>query len=78
MLSNLGWLEPVLIASAIVFVLDLIGNMLSFSNRFVNALVTALVFAVIFGGLIQSGVMQLDVRAIPATATTAPATVPAK
>ena len=68
MLSNLGWLQPVLLASAIVFVLDLIGNMLSFSNRFVNALVTALVFAVIFGGLLQSGMMQLDVHAIPAAA----------
>jgi hypothetical protein len=77
MLSNLGWLQPVLIASAIVFVLDLVGNMLSFSNRFVNALVTALVFAVVFGGLIQSGMMQLDVRQIPAAAT-APATAPAK
>ena len=48
MLEQLGWLQPVLIAAAVVFVLDLIGNMLSFSNRFVNALVTALVFAVLF------------------------------
>jgi hypothetical protein len=48
---DLSWLEPVLIAAAVVFVVDLIGNMLSFSNRLVNALVTALVFAVIFGTL---------------------------
>jgi hypothetical protein len=46
-----AWLEPVLIAAGVVFVVDLIGNFLSFSNRFVNALVTALVFAVIFGTL---------------------------
>ncbi len=46
-----AWLEPVLIAAGVVFVVDLIGNMISFSNRFVNALVTALVFAVIFGTL---------------------------
>jgi hypothetical protein len=46
-----SWLEPVLIGAAIVFVVDLIGNMISFSNRFVNALVTALVFAVIAGTL---------------------------
>lgn len=45
------WLEPVLIGAAVVFVVDLIGNVLSFSNRFVNALVTAVVFAVIFGGI---------------------------
>ena len=45
------WLQPVLIAAAVVFVVDLIGNLLSFSSRFVNALVTAIVFLVIFGGL---------------------------
>ena len=76
MLSNLNWLQPVLLASAVVFVLDLIGNMLSFSNRFVNALVTAIVFAVVFGALIQAGIVQMDVRTIPAaiTAPAAPAT----
>ena len=49
--AEYSWLQPVLIAAAVVFVVDLIGNVLSFSNRFVNALVTALVFAAIFGGL---------------------------
>lgn len=49
--TEYSWLEPVLVAAAVVFVVDLIGNILSFSNRFVNALVTAIVFAVIFGGL---------------------------
>ncbi|MCC7252626.1 MAG: hypothetical protein IT540_12215 [Hyphomicrobium sp.] len=34
-----------------MFVIDLIGNLLSFSSRFVNALVTAIVFLIIFGGL---------------------------
>ena len=68
------WLQPVLIAAAVVFVLDLIGNMLSFSNRFVNALVTALVFAVLFGTLIHLGIVQLDVKAVPMPAeTSAPA-----
>jgi hypothetical protein len=49
--ADYKWLQPVLIAAAVVFVVDLIGNFLSFSNRFVNALVTAIVFLVIFGGL---------------------------
>jgi len=49
--AEYAWLEPVLIAAAVVFVVDLIGNMISFSNRFLNALVTAVVFAVIFGSL---------------------------
>lgn len=73
MLSEIHWLQPVLIAAAVVFVLDLIGNMLSFSNRVVNALVTALVFAVVFGGLIQAGIVQLDVKAIPVAPAAAPA-----
>lgn len=79
MLAELGWLQPVLIAAAVVFVLDLIGNMLSFSNRVMNAFVTALVFAVLFGALIQAGIVQLDVKAVseaPA-ATEAPAAAPA-
>ncbi len=67
-----AWLEPVLIAAAVVFVVDLIGNMLSFSNRFVNAVVTALVFAVIFGAL--SFVAYKD-GTIPAVA---PAAAPAE
>lgn len=49
--ADLAWLEPVIVAAAIVFVVDLIGNMLSFSNRFVNAVVTAVLFGGIFGGL---------------------------
>jgi hypothetical protein len=49
--ADYAWLQPVLIAAVVVFVVDLIGNMLSFSSRFVNAIVSAIVFAVIFGGL---------------------------
>ncbi|WP_291177969.1 hypothetical protein [Hyphomicrobium sp.] len=49
--ADFAWLQPVLIAAAVVFVIDLIGNLLSFSSRFVNALVTAIVFLIIFGGL---------------------------
>jgi len=79
MLEQFAWLQPVLIAAAVVFVLDLIGNMLSFSSRFMNALVTALVFAVLFGGLIHLGVVQLDVKTVPMPATTeAPASPPAQ
>jgi hypothetical protein len=49
--ADYAWLELVLIGGAVLFVIDLIGNTLSFSNRFVNALVTAIVFALVFGGL---------------------------
>ncbi len=79
MLEQFAWLQPVLIAAAVVFVLDLIGNMLSFSSRFMNALVTALVFAILFGALIHLGIVQLDVKTVPMPATTeAPAAAPAQ
>lgn len=67
--------EPVLIAAAIVFVVDLIGNLLSFSNRILNALVTALVFTAIFGGLVYANIVKIEgsVKAdIPAALTPAP------
>lgn len=68
--ANLAWLEPVIIGAIVVFVVDLIGNMLSFSNRIVNALVTAIVFAIIFTVLIQVGIIHFTVNAVPAAATT--------
>lgn len=49
--AEFSWLEPVIVASIIVFFVDLIGNMLSFSNRILNAFTTALVFLAIFGTL---------------------------
>ncbi|HEY8127295.1 MAG TPA: hypothetical protein VIF39_01065 [Hyphomicrobium sp.] len=75
MLENYPWLEPVLIGAVIVFILDLIGNLISFSNRVLNALATAIVFAIVFGGLLYTGVLKLDVRT--ETTTTAPASAPA-
>lgn len=70
------WIEPVLIGAAIVFVLDLIGNLISFSNRVLNALATAIIFAIVCSGLLYSGVLKLDIRT-ETTTTTAPATAPA-
>ncbi|MGQ0672975.1 MAG: hypothetical protein ACT4N2_08880 [Hyphomicrobium sp.] len=63
MLEQLQPYMPVLIGAAIVFVVDLIGNILSFSNRFVNALVTAIVFAVIFGALFHLNYISATVSA---------------
>ncbi len=68
MLEQFMWLQPVLIAAAVVFFLDLIGNMISFSNRVVNALTTAIVFAVLFGALIHFGLVKMDVTTIPVSA----------
>jgi hypothetical protein len=54
-LGQYSFLEPVIIASLVVFVVDLIGNIVSFSNRLVNALVTAIIFGLIFGALTYYG-----------------------
>ena len=47
-----AWIELVIIVAFAVFVADLIGNMISFDNRFMNALTTAIVSAVAFALLI--------------------------
>ncbi len=43
-----AWIELVIIGAAVVFVADLIGNMISFQTRLMNAFTTAMVFAVAF------------------------------
>ena len=48
-MSKFAWLTPVLIAAVIVFLVDLVGNYISFNNRFLNALVQAVLFAIVFG-----------------------------
>jgi hypothetical protein len=78
--EDMLWLQPVLIGAVIVFILDLIGNMISFSNRFMNALATAIVFAIVFGGLLYSGVMKLDIKTVtetPPASTSTPSPAPA-
>ena len=60
-------LIKVLVGAGILFVIGYIGNLLSFSNRFVNALVTAIVFAVIYGALvyfIDSATLPPDLQQI--------------
>ena len=67
------WLEPVIVAAVVVFVIDLIGNTLSFSNRFVNALVTAVVFALVFGSLVYFGYGNISMTVSSTPSATAPA-----
>ena len=40
-----AWFEPVLIATIVVFIIDLVGNSIGFGNRFVDALMSAIVFS---------------------------------
>ena len=68
-----AWFEPVLIASIVVFIIDLIGNWITFSNRYVSALVSAIVFAIVFGGLTYSGVGNVSMSLKSISGTTTPA-----
>jgi hypothetical protein len=58
-----AWIELVIIGTVSVFVADLIGNTISFKNRFMNAFTTAVVAAVAFGlvvYLVFGHVMLMD------------------
>ena len=55
----MGALEPVLIASAIVFVLNAAGSFIEFNNRLVNALVDTVLFAIVFGALVYLGKLHM-------------------
>jgi len=67
------WLEPVIIAAVVVFVIDLVGNTISFSNRFLNALVTSVVFAVVFGSLVYFGYGNISMSVSSTPSASAPA-----
>ena len=71
--AQYAWFEPVLIASIMVFVIDLIGNSITFSNRYVSALVSALVFAAVFGGLVYYGYGNVSMSVTTKPNVTAPA-----
>lgn len=68
------WLEPVLLAAAIVFVIDLIGNTLVFGNRVANAVATSVVFALVFGSLVYFGYGNISMSVSTTPSLTAPAT----
>jgi hypothetical protein len=67
--AQYAWFEPVLVASIVVFLIDLIGNSITFSNRYVSALVSAIVFAIVFGGLVYFGYgsVSMSVKTTPSS-----------
>ena len=67
------WFEPVLIASVVVFIIDLIGNSFAFGNRYVGALVSAILFALVFGALVYFGYGNVSMSVTTTPSTTAPA-----
>ncbi|MFZ1108787.1 MAG: hypothetical protein WAN43_10650 [Rhodomicrobium sp.] len=61
--AQYAWFEPVLVASVVVFVIDLIGNSITFVNRYLSALVSAVVFGLVFGALVYLGYGDVSVSA---------------
>jgi hypothetical protein len=71
--AQYAWFQPVLVASIVVFVIDLIGNSISFANRFVSALVSAILFAIVFGALVYFGYGSVQMSVATTPTATAPA-----
>jgi len=71
-----AWFEPVLIASIVVFVIDLVGNSISFGNRFIGALASAIVFALVFGALVYFGYGSVSMSVATTPTPNAPAQTP--
>ena len=71
--AQYAWFEPVLIASIVVFIIDLVGNSFAFGNRYVGALVSAILFAVVFGALVYFGYGNVSMSVTTTPNATAPA-----
>lgn len=56
-----SWLEPVIVAAIVLFIVDLIGNSIAYGGRFINAIATAIVFFIIFAALAYFGLGKLAV-----------------
>jgi hypothetical protein len=68
-----AWFEPVLIATIVVFIIDLVGNAIGFGNRFVSALMSAILFALVFGALVYFGYGSVSMSVTTTPSTNAPA-----
>lgn len=75
MLEQFPWLYAVIAGAVVVFISDLIGNMMA-RGKIVNALVSAVVFAIIFGALLHLKIVTVDATVdtskipMPSTTTT--------
>ena len=69
-------ITTLLIAAAIVFVLNAAGSFIEFNNRFVNALVDTVLFAVVFGLLLHLGYLHMDFSGAVSAASPVPAATP--
>jgi hypothetical protein len=68
-----AWFEPVLIASIVVFVIDLVGASIALGNRLLSALLSAILFAFVFGALVYFGYGNVAMSVTTTPSPTAPA-----
>ena len=71
--TQYAWFEPVLIATIVVFVIDLVGNAIGFGNRVLSAVMSAILFALVFGALVYFGYGNVSMSVTMTPSTTAPA-----
>jgi hypothetical protein len=71
--AQYAWFEPVLIASIVVFIIDLVGNSIGFGNRILSAIMSSIVFALVFGTLVYFGYGSVTMSLTTTPSTTAPA-----
>ena len=71
--AEYAWFEPVLIASIVVFIIDIVGSSIAFGNRYFSALVSALLFALVFGALVYFGYGSVSMSVTTTPSATAPA-----
>jgi len=71
--AQYAWFEPVLIATIVVFIIDLVGNSIGFGNRFLSAIMSSIVFALVFGTLVYFGYGSVTMSLTTTPSTTAPA-----
>ena len=71
--AQYAWFEPVLIATIVVFIIDLVGNSIGFGNRLLSAIMSALVFALVFGSLVYFGYGSVSMSVTTTPNTSAPA-----
>src|SRR5580700_6967770 len=71
--AQYAWFEPVLIATIVVFIIDLVGSSIGFGNRFLSAIMSSIVFALVFGTLVYFGYGSVTMSVTTTPSTTAPA-----
>ena len=71
--AQYAWFEPVLVATIVVFIIDLVGNSIGFGNRFLGALMSAILFAIVFGALVYFGYGSVSMSVTTTPNVSAPA-----